>query len=142
MPTDCHAPVLVAGAAVECGSCPCSKSTNGSAILRSSACSARAAWARFTKRCSSTRGGRWRSRVVARIGAHAARALAFAHAQGFLHRDIKPSNLMVDHHNHVYLVDFGLTRALEADAQGTNPGVVAGTPWYMSPEQATGKTLD
>ncbi len=80
--------------------------------------------------------------VVARIGAQAARALAYAHAQGFLHRDIKPGNLMVDRHNHVYLVDFGLTRALSPDARNTQPGIVPGTPWYMSPEQANGLDLD
>jgi serine/threonine protein kinase len=79
---------------------------------------------------------------VARVGVQAARALAYAHEQGFLHRDIKPSNLMVDVHNHVYLVDFGLTRALQPSDDVTQPGAVIGTPWYMSPEQANGQTLD
>jgi serine/threonine protein kinase len=79
---------------------------------------------------------------VARVGVQAARALAYAHEQGFLHRDIKPSNLMVDVHDHVYLVDFGLTRALQPSDDVTQPGAVIGTPWYMSPEQANGKTLD
>ncbi|MCI0640427.1 MAG: serine/threonine protein kinase [Gemmataceae bacterium] len=83
-----------------------------------------------------------RFRTLAKIGAQAARALAFAHAQGHLHRDIKPSNLMVDFHDQVYLVDFGLTRALEPDAMSTAVGAVAGTPWYMSPEQAQGQVLD
>jgi serine/threonine protein kinase len=80
--------------------------------------------------------------TVARIGVQAARALAYAHAQGHLHRDIKPSNLMVDVHNHVYLVDFGWTRALQPAGDGTHSGALVGTPWYMSPEQAEGKTLD
>jgi serine/threonine protein kinase len=79
---------------------------------------------------------------VARVGVQAARALAYAHEQGFLHRDIKPSNLMVDVHNQVYLVDFGLTRALQPSDDVTHPGALLGTPWYMSPEQANGKTLD
>src|SRR6516162_9254384 len=78
--------------------------------------------------------------TVARIGAQAARALAYAHEQGFLHRDIKPSNLMVDQHNQVHLVDFGLTRGLGPDGNGTQWGFVPGTAWYMSPEQAEGKT--
>jgi len=80
--------------------------------------------------------------TVARIGLQAARALAYAHQQGHLHRDIKPSNLMVDHHDHVYLVDFGLTRTLGPGSDSTNPGAVIGTPWYMSPEQADGKLID
>ena len=78
--------------------------------------------------------------TVARIGAQAARALAYAHEQGFLHRDIKPSNLMVDQHLQVHLVDFGLTRGLGPDGNGTQWGFVPGTAWYMSPEQAEGKT--
>jgi serine/threonine protein kinase len=80
--------------------------------------------------------------TVARLGAQAARALAHAHRQGVLHRDIKPSNLMVDQHDHLYVVDFGLTRALAPDAMGTRAGAVRGTPWYMSPEQARGETVD
>jgi len=83
-----------------------------------------------------------RFNTVARIGIQAARALAYAHLQSHLHRDIKPSNLMIDHHDHVYLVDFGLTRSLGPDSGSTNPGTVIGTPWYMSPEQAEGKVID
>jgi serine/threonine protein kinase len=80
--------------------------------------------------------------VVIRIGILAARALAAAHRQGVLHRDIKPSNLMVDHHNHLYVVDFGLTRALVPDGMVSAAGAVRGTPWYMSPEQARGDAVD
>lgn len=83
-----------------------------------------------------------RFRAVARIGIQAARALAHAHRQGHLHRDIKPSNIMVDHHDQVYLVDFGLTRGLQPTADSTQPGALTGTPWYMSPEQASGHALD
>ena len=80
--------------------------------------------------------------VTARLGAQVARALTDAHRRGFLHRDIKPSNVMVDQHGHVYLLDFGLTRLLRPGGSGTCPGVVLGTPWYMSPEQARGEPLD
>jgi serine/threonine protein kinase len=83
-----------------------------------------------------------RFHFVARIGAAAARALAAAHQQGHLHRDIKPSNLMFDHHDQLYLVDFGLTRALDAGANVSCTGGIRGTPWYMSPEQARGELVD
>ncbi|MCI0376132.1 MAG: serine/threonine protein kinase [Gemmataceae bacterium] len=79
--------------------------------------------------------------VTARVGVQAARALAAAHKLGFLHRDLKPSNLMVDHHDQIYLLDFGLTRALHS-ATMTQAGIVVGTPWYMSPEQARAEPLD
>jgi serine/threonine protein kinase len=81
-------------------------------------------------------------RFTARVGLHAARALAHAHRRGYLHRDIKPANLMMDGEGHIYLVDFGLTRALEPEADGSHLGTVRGTPWYMSPEQAHGEPVD
>ena len=79
--------------------------------------------------------------TLAWIGIQAARALDSAHRQNYLHRDIKPSNLMIDRHNQLYLVDFGLTRALDSGT-GTRVGALVGTPWYMSPEQAQGQPLD
>jgi serine/threonine protein kinase len=76
-------------------------------------------------------------RNVARIGAAIADALAHAHSQGVLHRDIKPSNLMLDARGHIWVTDFGLARAEEADDL-TNPGDVLGTPRYMAPERFRG----
>jgi serine/threonine protein kinase len=77
-----------------------------------------------------------------RIGVQAAAGLAAAHAQGVVHRDIKPSNILLENDlERALLTDFGLARAAD-DATLTRSGVVAGTPHYMSPEQAGGGTAD
>jgi eukaryotic-like serine/threonine-protein kinase len=73
-------------------------------------------------------------------------ALAEAHAIGLIHRDIKPSNVILCQrgglHDVVKLLDFGLVRIQSTDAPGqslTQPGLIFGTPTYMSPEQASGQ---
>ena len=79
---------------------------------------------------------------VLRIGMQAAAGLAAAHAQGLVHRDIKPANiLLADGVERVTLTDFGLARAAD-DASLTHTGIIAGTPQYMSPEQARGDRVD
>ena len=79
---------------------------------------------------------------IVRIGMQTAAGLAAAHAQGLIHRDIKPANILLENGvERVKLTDFGLARAA-ADASLTQTGVVAGTPQYMSPEQAKGEPLD
>ncbi len=83
-----------------------------------------------------------RYRALARIGVMVARALAHAHARGCVHRDLKPSNIMIDRHDQAYVMDFGLTRALEPDGVHTALGTISGTPCYMSPEQARGEVVD
>jgi serine/threonine protein kinase len=70
-------------------------------------------------------------------------AVAAAHAERIIHRDLKPSNVMVDAFEAIYVMDWGLAKHLDREPgneQRTRRGAVLGTPAYMSPEQASGRS--
>ncbi|MBO8197562.1 protein kinase [Streptomyces smyrnaeus] len=70
-------------------------------------------------------------------------ALAYSHQHGIVHRDIKPANVIITQGGAVKVMDFGIARALHgASNTMTQTGMVMGTPQYLSPEQALGKTVD
>lgn len=79
-------------------------------------------------------------RTAARHVRDVARAIQYAHDQGILHRDLKPANILVDETGAVRITDFGLAKSIGADSGLTAEGAALGTPSYMSPEQAAGKT--
>src|SRR5262252_830561 len=82
-------------------------------------------------------------------------ALEAAHEQGIVHRDLKPANVKITPDGKVKVLDFGLAKAMESapttalsnsptllSAAASNAGVILGTAAYMSPEQASGKSVD
>jgi len=71
-----------------------------------------------------------------------ARALEIVHSVGVLHRDLKPGNIMLRVDGSLALIDFGLARQFNARFETTGVGNIFGTPYYMSPEQGHGQSLD
>jgi len=69
-------------------------------------------------------------------------ALAVVHRAGILHRDLKPPNIMLREDGQVVLIDFGLAKNLSGGTRSTAAGILRGSPYYMSPEQAQGGDLD
>ena len=110
------------------------------------------------KRWQTTSSG-WSFRRLIDVFHDVCRAVAYAHSKGVLHRDLKPENIMLGEYGEVMVVDWGIAKVLgrrdlateagdldlvstdrsEAEANVTRVGQVAGTPAYMSPEQARGE---
>lgn len=98
------------------------------------------------------RRGPMEPQAVVDIGLQVVRALAAAHASGIIHRDVKPENIVVRPDGLVKVLDFGVAKRtvdgsrIEALSQleecKTTPGLLVGTPRYMSPEQARGLPID
>ena len=82
------------------------------------------------------------SEFAARTLYTVADAIHSAHEAGILHRDIKPANIIVDREGRPFVTDFGLAKHLEDESNLTSTGTALGTPSYMSPECATGSSVD
>jgi eukaryotic-like serine/threonine-protein kinase len=67
-------------------------------------------------------------------------ALDHAHRHGVFHRDLKPTNVIIDEQGRPRLTDFGLARLADRGSDLTREGIILGTPAYMSPEQASGRS--
>ncbi|MBL8850726.1 MAG: serine/threonine protein kinase, partial [Planctomycetaceae bacterium] len=79
-------------------------------------------------------------RDAAQIMFAIAGALGYAHELGIIHRDMKPDNVLLDKQGQPHIADFGLARRDSGEMDKTREGGLMGTPLYMSPEQASGRS--
>lgn len=79
---------------------------------------------------------------IARIARQVAEGLQFAHGEGVIHRDLKPDNILLRADGSAVITDFGIARTLSGYVASTGVNMTIGTPQYLSPEQAQGRTLD
>jgi len=86
-------------------------------------------------------------REAAELMYKVAQAIAYAHVEGVIHRDLKPANILLDQAGEPHVTDFGLAKRVATEESGvssreqlTATGQILGTPSYMPPEQASGKT--
>ncbi len=94
----------------------------------------------FNARCTA-RDPKW-FRRIAQLMVKITRAVQHAHERAILHRDLKPKNILVDEAGEPHVTDFGLAKVLGQATSETMADVIMGTPHYMSPEQAAGRTRD
>lgn len=86
------------------------------------------------------RSGRIDPTTAVRIVRALSDAIDHAHRRGVYHRDLKPANVLIDPTGKPRLIDFGLARRVDRESTLTHEGTVLGTPAYMSPEQAAGRS--
>jgi formylglycine-generating enzyme required for sulfatase activity/serine/threonine protein kinase len=78
------------------------------------------------------------NRIITQVGG----ALDYAHEKGVIHRDFKPGNVLIDEFESCLLTDFGIAKLVEVTSHLTHTGGILGTPFYISPEQGSGKPID
>jgi tetratricopeptide (TPR) repeat protein len=90
----------------------------------------------------ATQAGPLPAREAAALAVIVAGAVQHAHEHGVLHRDLKPSNVLVDVRGAPHVTDFGFARRMDGDSSLTLSGQVLGTPGYLPPEQAAGRSRE
>ncbi len=80
------------------------------------------------------------NRLAAQLMIDIARAVHHAHERGVLHRDLKPANVLIDDDGNPLITDLGLAKQMDDESGLTQTGLVMGSPGFMAPEQAAGKT--